>query len=218
MIFLILFSLLYLVYLLYLLHLSCIYYIDISRYCEALHRDPLNILQISGGIILGVRSAIYLMPSQAQTLPDGPVSVPEWAVLFVIIISAVSLTIMLQVRFRSFGLVLISCCLGIVAGRYVSPALGPDGGSFVGAFTICVLANFSTYLFRHAIASVTIFTGIILLVPGSFGIKAVWALVGVSPYAGNDAASSLGSMVITAMLLCAGLFAANALVKPHKAL
>jgi len=170
------------------------------------------VLQLAFGIEAGTKIGQVLLGAQGGP-PTEPLAF-YWDFVATIF-AAFSFAVLLRVPPKQIWAVFIACLLGMVGGEYATQAMGNSIGSFFGAFLICVFGNFYARVEQKSTSTVPIISGILLLVPGSLGVKAITAF-------GNDdvqtGLGNLGTMFLTAMSLAMGLLTANLLVRPYKAL
>jgi len=170
------------------------------------------VLQLTFGIEAGVKLGEVLLNTQPGLKSDPLANYWNYIATF---ICAVAFAILLRVPPKQMWSVFVASYLGTIGGQYGTIWLGKSIGAFLGAFLICVFGNFYARAVQKSVSAVPVIAGILLLVPGSLGVKALNAL------AHGDAQTGLGNigtMFTTAMSLTMGLLTANLLVRPYKAL
>ena len=123
-------------------------------------------------------------------------------------LGALSFVVLLQARPRDLLVILVAseaAVLGWEAGGHLPP-LGP---ALVGALAVGLVANLQAR-HRGVPSAVAMVPGMLLLVPGSVGFRAVEAFASNDAVAGVNAAFTC---VQTAAALVSGLLLANALVR-----
>jgi uncharacterized membrane protein YjjB (DUF3815 family) len=101
-----------------------------------------------------------------------------------------------------------------VGTRLGARLLGPELGAFAGALLLGLASNaFARALDRPA--AVPLVPGLILLVPGSIGLRSVFSLLENDIVSGVEAAFK---MVLVSTALVAGLLFANIALPPRRAL
>ena len=168
----------------------------------------MTLLQLAVGVALGsTLGSLDLLPVQAAT-PLSP-----WFGLLLLPPLALSFGILLDARRSQLGHVLLALSVALAGAHLGAWALGPLGG-LVAAFGVTVTANVLAH--RHdQPAAVVLVPGILLLVPGSIGFRAVRALLAQDAVAGVEGTFS---MALAAVTLVAGTLAGNALVPPRRGL
>eukprot|EP01112_Ceratiomyxa_fruticulosa_P011572 TRINITY_DN3148_c0_g1_i1.p1 TRINITY_DN3148_c0_g1~~TRINITY_DN3148_c0_g1_i1.p1 ORF type:complete len:599 (-),score=89.89 TRINITY_DN3148_c0_g1_i1:154-1950(-) len=131
------------------------------------------------------------------------------------ILSAIAYSVLLKVPWRQGWIILIACALGMTAGSWLSEVVGNDTGDFLGALAISLLGNLYARYSKTGLASVPTMTGIILLVPGSLGVK---GLVHLASGDVVDGMLFLSSMFEIALCLSMGMLVAGFIVPPRKTL
>lgn len=155
---------------------------------------------------LGVGAALAL--ALAPSVEVSPLALPIWSRQAAIVVGAASFVVLLQARRKDLLVILVAseaAVLGWEAGELLPP-LGP---ALLGAVAVGLVANLQARL-RGVPSAVAMVPGLLLLVPGSVGFRAVEAFSSSDAVTGMNAAFSC---VQTAAALVSGLLLANALVK-----
>jgi uncharacterized membrane protein YjjP (DUF1212 family) len=171
----------------------------------------LALLQLAVGVALGLALAQRLQPT-AQLGVDGPL--PAWVTLVGVLLSAASFVVLFKARPRDMPAIAGVALLAILGTRFGVDLLGEQLGPALGALGVGLASNLYARSFRRP-ASVTLLPGMLLLVPGSLGLRAVQALADAQTLDGIHGAFS---MFLVAASLVAGLLTANALLAPRRAL
>jgi uncharacterized membrane protein YjjB (DUF3815 family) len=136
-----------------------------------------------------------------------------WLVPALIAVSAGS-TVRFRARPVDFWSALGASTLALVASRYATGLLG----EFAGPFIASLLLGLAAHVFAKALrqpAEMFIVPGLALLVPGSFGVRTMAALLDENTVLGVDTAFH---MFLTAMALVAGLLFSDSLFRNRRAL
>jgi uncharacterized membrane protein YjjP (DUF1212 family) len=169
-------------------------------------------LEITFGVAVGLRldGALFgALPTLAQATP-----LPGWTELAALGVAAVSLVILFRAPAEQVPWVLGAAALSYGGARLGAVALGPELGVSVGALVVGVAGNAYARVRRRP-AAVVIVPGILLLVPGSLGLRSLRLLLGNDPLTGV----SLGfTTLLVAISVVAGLLLANLVVSPRRAL
>jgi len=163
---------------------------------------------LTAGLALGgfiARQWIGAVPVvEASATPAGllPASV---------IVAALGFVILFQADWRDAPWIMLACLLAWSSGSLGALLGSPVLGAFVGALIVGLAGNlFARLTIRPG--SIMQFPGLILLVPGSIGMKSLSALVGQDLLAGLET-GFLAAMI--AIALTSGLILASALVPPR---
>ena len=89
--------------------------------------------------------------------------------------------------------------------------LGPEGGACLGALAVGLVANGFARTFNRPAALVEV-PGIMILVPGSLGLRSLTALLSQDVVTGIEVGVS---MMMTAVALVFGALLANGLIPPR---
>lgn len=166
-------------------------------------------------LILGFALAARIDPSTMQaSLHPMAVSIPTWGFGPTLFATAVGVHVLFRARPVHLPWVLTSIAAAVLGGRLGAEVLGPDLGALVGATSVGLVGNIGAR-WRRRPAVVGIMPGLLLLVPGSMGIRALSAMLGEEAVLGLETAFS---MVVSAVALVSGLFLANVLVSPRRSL
>lgn len=161
------------------------------------------LLQLGVGTALGAGLAPVAEPVMVE--------LPAWSSHACIVVGAFSFVVLLQARLRD-AWVIVLASEGANLGWQWGEALGPLGPALVGAVMVGLVANVQARL-RHVPAAVAMVPGILLLVPGSVGFRAIEAFAAQDALAGMNAAFAC---VQTAAALVSGLLLVNAAFPPRR--
>jgi uncharacterized membrane protein YjjP (DUF1212 family) len=159
-------------------------------------------LSIGFGVAVGGAFANLLLgePVVARAAP-----LPTWTEAMALVTMPIALTILLRAHVRDAVWIVIAGALAVGGSRLGVRFFGPEMGVFLGALTVGVASNwYARLLDRPAI--ITEVPGIMLLVPGSVGFRALAALMDEKIVSGVD---TTFKMILTAMALVAGTLMAN---------
>lgn len=156
------------------------------------------------GVALGQEIARRLFDPLAVV---EPVALPVWTEWPALAVSAFALSILFRARPRDVVWVLLGCTVAVQSGRLGAVLLGPELGAFVGALSIGLAGNIFARSV-HRPAAVLHLPGLMLLVPGSLGLRSVSFLLARDATAGVQAAFA---MTLVASALVTGLLIANVL-------
>lgn len=149
----------------------------------------------------------------------GPASTFGWltdpAEWVAILLAPVSFVILFRARLRELPVILWTGIVGFLTARVVSTAGGDAAvGSFLGALVVGVTANLYARRADRP-AAVPMLPGILMLVPGSLGYRALDAFVSHDTLKGVETAFL---MLLVAISLVGGLLTANVVLPPRRIL
>ena len=165
------------------------------------------LLAIGFGVALG-RS---LMPAP---VPADIVPLPGWTLYAALAIVPAAFAMLFQARPSDWPVVAIAAWGGFFSSRAAADVLGPELGASVGAFTVGVISNLHARV-RHRPTAIGSLPGIMLLVPGSLGLRTLDAMLADDAITGLDTAFS---MILVAAGLVAGLLLANVAMPSRQSL
>lgn len=142
----------------------------------------------------------------------GPPSAhPQWLTPLGLVLAALGFVVLFQAFWRDWIWVGSGCVIAWTAGQFGGQLGSPVMAAFVGALAIGLAGNAYARASGRP-ASILQLPGLILLVPGSIGMRSLSALLGQDPLAGLET-GLLAAMVAAA--LATGLILANALMPPR---
>jgi uncharacterized membrane protein YjjP (DUF1212 family) len=160
---------------------------------------------------LGIGAARGVVPAAA--LGTGT-PLPAWSLPVVGVGLPLAVAVLLHARRRDLGIVTVASLVAVTGARVGVAWLGPALGAGLGAFVLGLVANgWSRVTNRPGIVPLT--TGMILLVPGSFGLRSLAFLLEGDVLVGVEQAFQ---MVTIAGSLAAGLVLAATILPVRRAL
>ncbi|MBC7541515.1 MAG: threonine/serine exporter family protein [Candidatus Sericytochromatia bacterium] len=162
-------------------------------------------VQLSGlgvGIALGMAIASRWAPA---VVADGLVVWPLGMLALAVIVSSLAYSVILRARPRDTGWILAAGVLAYSGALVGQSLIGPELGALLGAFVVAFASNLRGRLLDQATA-VTLVPGILMLVPGSLGMRSVMAMWQNDVDSGVSAAFR---MAFVATALVAGILLAN---------
>lgn len=167
-----------------------------------------QLLGIGFGLALGNRIAASLAPRLAES---PQTSWPALALAVAVVLSAVAAATLMRARVRDYGWILATSAIAFFGARLGAAALGPQLGTFVGALAVALASN-AIARARHQPAAVPLVPALLVLVPGSIGLRGVFSMETRDVLAGVSGAFD---MVMVSIALVAGLLIAN-VVLPNR--
>ncbi|MCP4806535.1 MAG: threonine/serine exporter family protein [Proteobacteria bacterium] len=164
-------------------------------------------------LLLAVGTAVGLaLASELPSHAAAPASLPGWLGPVAMAACAVALAVLFQAQARHMPAIVAVCVLADVGLGYGVDVAGEQLGPFVGALAVGLFSNLVARL-KDQPASVTLLPGLIMLVPGSLGYRAVTALSDRHVVDGVDIAFQ--ALLVAASLVC-GLLVAAVVVSPRR--
>ena len=168
------------------------------------------LLELVVGVALGDRIAAALVHVHHAT----PVPLPGWAQWVALLAAALGVAVVVRAHPRAFGWILAASVVGYLGTRLGTRWLGHDMGALVGALALGVMGNAYARLL-HRPAQVVMVPAVLLLVPGSVGLRGLSSLLGRDTLGGVE---TLFAMFVIAIAIVAGLLVSNAIVSPRRSL
>jgi uncharacterized membrane protein YjjP (DUF1212 family) len=168
------------------------------------------LLELVIGVALGDKGANALVHVRIGI--PGPL--PEIANWIALVASSLGVSVLVQAQPRAFGWILGGCVVGYVGSRYGTAVLGPQMGVMLGAFALGVVSNLYARLLDRP-AQVVSVPAMLLLVPGSMGLRGMTSLLDKETLTGIE---TVFAMFIVATAIVAGLLVANAVMSPRRSL
>jgi len=171
----------------------------------------MTFLAIGFGLALGARLLPLVGPA-ALDVPAAPLAPwTEWAALAV---APFALVVLFGARPQDSPVILSTCVLGFVAARGGARLGGSEAGLVAAALAVGVAGNLYERWTRQP-AAVPVVPAIVMLLPGSLGVRSIASLVAHDIVSGMELAFTL---VVLATALAAGLLLANLVVPPRRLL
>ncbi len=160
------------------------------------------LLSIAFGIALGSR---IVTMATGPVLGGDAIPLPEWTLLPVLVLAPLCFAVLLKAEPRDSGWIVLGGVLAFAGARLGSEALGPELGAFGGAFVAGVAGNWFARITGRP-SPILLVPGLLLLVPGSVGLRSLTSLLDRDTMVGIDDAFR---MFVIAVALAAGLLVAN---------
>lgn len=162
-------------------------------------------LQLAFGAALGQNLLSGWLEQALHAVPQPLAS--AWVILSLVLTPA-AFVVLFKARPRDYGWIALACTLAYLGGKAGSTWLGPEYGVGFGAFLLGAGGNLLAR-FRRIPGVVTILPGLMLLVPGSLGLRSLSFIIQKQLMTGLDAAFQV---VFIAVALMTGLLLAHAVV------
>jgi uncharacterized membrane protein YjjP (DUF1212 family) len=164
-------------------------------------------------LLLGVAIA-WRVAGGWRELPAGGWRFPESAAWIAGAAAPVFFAIVFRARLPQWPVIIAVSLAGFSVSRLLSPSMGAEVGSFLGALAVGCGSNLYARM-RDRPAMVPLTPGMIILVPGTLGYRSLAALLDQQTVQGIDIAFDT---LIVGMSLVGGLLASNALLPPRRML
>lgn len=171
----------------------------------------MTFLAIGFGLALGARLA-PLAGARALALPEA--HLPWWTELVALALAPIALTIGFRARPKDGVVILVAGAIAYAVARVGSNLGGPEFGMLAAAFVTGLVGNAYARIARRP-AAVPIVPALLLLVPGTLGVRSIASLVARQVIPGIEL---LFTLVAVAGALAAGLLFANLALPPRKVL
>ena len=167
------------------------------------------------GLAFGVAVGSTLIEAAVGTpASPSPVPVPGWFQWIALAGAATGFTVLFRARPRDWGWILLAGVVAVEGVRLGGVLLGPELAGFLGALLVGVAGNLVARYRRRPAALVQV-PGLILLVPGSLGLRSLASLLDRDVLSGVHGAFE---MTLVAIALTTGLLLASVVVPPRRAL
>ncbi len=150
----------------------------------------------------------------------GPVALieaspaPIWLPTLGVLLAALGLMLLNQARVRDWIWILLACVIAYAGARLGLALEAPVVGAFIGALAVGLAGNlFSAISGRPG--SIMHLPGLILLVPGSIGLRGLATLVSGDVVTGLETAATAGMIAVA---LTTGIILASVLLPPRTSL
>ena len=176
---------------------------------------------IAFGALAGRSTAGLVFSSLPEPGPvdASPIGSTALGLLAAVAVASLGFSLLFRVRAREIPWIFASCIAGIGAVRLIGAQLVnvpeyPAIAAFAGALTVGLLANAYGRLVKRP-ATVPLVPGLLVLVPGSVGYRALRAFTEQHALSGVE---TTFQMLLLAAALVGGLLTASALLPPRRSL
>ncbi len=168
------------------------------------------LLGIAFGIALGTKIASLAL----GTIPViVPTELPEWTLYLALLIAPLCFSVLLKAETRDMPWIIVAGMLAFGGARLGIHTLGPELGAFGGALLTGIGSNWYARITNRS-SQIVLVPGLLLLVPGSIGLRSLTSFVNNDVVVGMDGAFK---MVLIAVSLAAGILIAQ-IVSPKRTL
>ncbi len=163
------------------------------------------------GLVMGGLAGQYFVGPVDLVTPSLR---PIWLAPVGVLIAAAGLMLLFQAHRRDWIWMLMACMVAWGGASIGAIIEAPVIGAFIGALAVGLAGNLFVH-FTGRPGSIVHFPGLILLVPGSIGLRSLAALLGDDVISGIETAMLAG---IIAVALTTGMILASVLLPPRNAL
>lgn len=163
------------------------------------------------GVLLGGKVAVMLnlvSPGTAEAIPL------PWAEALAMAAGLLSLGVIFRAPPRDLHWILGIGAIAYATNRFGSAPLGADVSTWLAALVLGVLSSAYSRRMRRP-STVTLVPGLMLLVPGSMGLRSLLLMMDQSVMTGLEGAFQMAMVAVT---LATGLLVADILLAPKKSL
>ncbi|REJ80632.1 MAG: threonine/serine exporter family protein [Acidobacteria bacterium] len=171
----------------------------------------LSFLMLGFGSELGRRLATLLVTVPEASMPSAW---PLWQQLGAVTLSSMAFAVIFRARRKDVGAIVALSLVTYLVIHAVRPSFGAVFTALVGALVVGCGSNAFARVSRRPSLVLRV-PVMLILVPGSFGLRSVLMLVEADVLHGVETAFT---MLFLAVALAAGLLTANALVQPRQRL
>jgi uncharacterized membrane protein YjjP (DUF1212 family) len=163
------------------------------------------------GLVMGGMAGQALVGSVDLVTPSLR---PDWLPPIAVLVAAFGLMLLTQAHKRDWIWMLAACLVAWAGASFGSWLQAPVIGAFIGALAVGLAGNLFVR-FTGRPGSILHIPGLILLVPGSIGLRSLAALLGDDVISGIETAMLAG---IIAVALTTGMILASVLLPPKNTL
>ncbi len=149
-----------------------------------------------------------------RRIPDAPAPVPDWWQWIALLVAPIAFAIVFRAGIRQWPVIMVVSITGVVISWLFTPRLGLEVGSFLGSLAVGCGSNLYARL-RDRPALIALTPGMLILVPGSLGYRALSALMDQQTTEGVQFAFA---MMLVGLCLVGGLLVSNVIVPPRRIL
>lgn len=162
-------------------------------------------------------AALGELPSSQPVAPTGWIAT-WWLTAMAVFCAAMGFAMLFRARLREFPWIFAAASIGFTVARFVGTAAPPETqavmSAFAGALTVGLFGNLYARVVGRP-STVPLLPGLLVLVPGSIGYRALTAFADHNALIGVESAAQ---MLLAAAALVGGLLVANAALPPRRIL
>lgn len=171
----------------------------------------MTFLEITFGVAL---AEVLMTRLVGAPMIDAAPAMPEWTRPVALAVFVPSAMVALGAHWRALPVIAVIGAAALYSSRFGSLLLTPELGAALGSFVIGASSNiYARWTDRSAMVPMA--PGLLLLVPGSLGLRSLSSFIERDAVSGLDTAFA---MILVTVSLVAGLLIANATVPPRREL
>lgn len=143
--------------------------------------------------------------------PRDPIPLPGWTLYLSLLLSPLAFVVLLKAEPRDAGWIVLSGVLAFGGASLGGKLFGSELGTFIGGFVVGWVSNWYARLTNRS-SQIMLVPGLLLLVPGSIGVRSLASLLDRHVELGVEGAFK---MVLIAVSLVSGILIAN-VVSPKR--
>lgn len=168
------------------------------------------LLGITFGIALGTKM-VTLITGDIPRM--DPVPMPGWTLFVSLITTPLAFVVLLRAEARDAGYIILAGALAFLGARVGGQLLGPELGAFGGGLLTGVGSRWYSRITNRP-SQITLVPGLLLLVPGSIGLRSFTSMMEGEPITGIEGVFRVGLIAVS---IASGILIAR-LVTPRRAL
>ncbi len=168
------------------------------------------LLGITFGIALGTKIVTLMTGAVAGV---EPTQLPDWTLFPALVITPLAFVVLLKAEARDAGYIVAAGALAFLGARVGGQFLGPELGAFGGALLTGMGSRWYSR-FTNRPSQITLVPGLLLLVPGSIGLRSLTSMNEGNVLLGVEGAFRVGLIAVS---LASGILIAR-LVTPRRML
>ncbi len=169
------------------------------------------LLVIGFGVVLGQA----IVSRTLGNIPMVPARDLPWYIdLLTVLVATVCMSVLFQAHLRHAWVMVVAGLLSFYSARYGTMFFGPEVGVLGAAMVVGVASNLYARIFDHP-SLVMMLPGLIILVPGSLGLRSLQLFMDSATV---DGVQSAFTVLVIGVALVVGLLLANVIMPPRKVL
>ena len=168
------------------------------------------LLGITFGIALGTKIVTVITGAVPGV---DPTQLPDWTLAVALVTTPLAFVVLLKAEARDAGYIIAAGALAFLGARIGGQVLGPELGAFGGALLTGIGSRMYSR-FTNRPSQITLVPGLLLLVPGSIGLRSLTSMTEGNVLLGVEGAFRMGLIAVS---LASGILIAR-LVTPRRML
>lgn len=166
------------------------------------------------GIVFGIAFGTRFVTLILGGIPDySPIALPGWTLALSLVISPIAFAVLFKAAPRDIPAIIVAGIVAFAGARLGTELLGAELGAFGGALLIGVASQLHSLAVNRP-SQITLVPGLLLLVPGSIGLRSFTSMLDTSGVL--NGIEGIFQMGLIAVSLAAGILVAR-VVAPRRA-